>query len=78
MKEAWEESLDIVVVRSGVERYRWLCSDENKLPSPNDPATWRRWVVDEAQRDPSLPNIDEHLREASALPARVKPCGGCP
>lgn len=25
----WEEALEIVVAKTGVERYRWLCSEDN-------------------------------------------------
>ncbi len=77
------EALDIVVGRTGVERYRFLCSSANTLPAPNDPATWQQWIIDEAERDPTLPEIPpelmaEMMREANQWPPPVKPCGGCP
>lgn len=75
------DALNIVIARTGVERYRYLCSEANTLPSPNDRETWRAWIMSEAQRDPSLPDItvsSEEMREAEQWPPRVKPCGGCP
>ncbi len=77
------EAINIVVGRTSVERYRHLCSDANTLPEPNDPATWRRWIIEEAQRDPTPPEIPpevvaEMMREANQWPPPVKPCGGCP
>ena len=69
------DALDIVVGQTGVERYRHLCSEANTLKPPNDRAAYCRWIVDEAQRDPTLPNIDAHLAEAAGQPPRVNPCG---
>jgi len=75
-----DEALDIVIGRTGVERYRFLCSSENRLPAPNDSETWRKWVLKESAKDPweVLPDISAHLAEASIQPRQVKPCGGCP
>lgn len=68
------EAIDLVVARTGVERYRYLCLEH---PKPSVRAEYSRWIVDEAQRDPSEPDITAHLAEASAQPRTVRPCGGC-
>jgi hypothetical protein len=72
------EALDIMIARTGHERYRWLCSDENNLPAPNDRDTFRQHIIVQAQIDPSLPNIDEHLREAQQSTGKKGCCGGTP
>ncbi len=75
-----DEALNIVVVKTGVDRYRWLCSDQNANKPPNDPATWQRWIMEEAQGVHEYPDITAHLAEASRQPQspRVNPCGSCP
>lgn len=69
----FDAALDEVIARTGVSRYRHLVSDANTLPAPNDPATWRRWVVAEAARDPHLPPIAVDYGTGE-----TRPCGGCP
>ncbi len=74
-----EQALGIVVAKTKVERYRWLCSDENRLSAPNDRETWRRWIIDEAEGLNEFPDITAHLAEASAGQMQPKPCcGGVP
>jgi hypothetical protein len=75
----FKKSLEIMIARTSVDRYRHLCSDANTLPAPNDRDTWRRWIIDEAHRDPTLPDITASLAEAAGQPRRVNPCGSpCP
>ncbi len=73
------EALDEAIRRTGVERYRYLCSDANTLPPPNDPASWlvHMHVVAE---DPDL-----IIAQVEAMAARARSgetggagCGGCP
>ena len=68
-------ALDLVIARTGVERYRHLCSEANTLPCPNDCETWRRWIRSEAMGEPSErapAAVRVHYGEPSAAP-----CGGC-
>jgi len=67
------EAIAIVVTRTGVARYRFLCSDAN-------PDTWsregyRRWVLEQAGQpapEPSPPTPED-----LALRAHVVRHGGC-
>ena len=43
---SWQESLEDYVSRTGVERYRWLCSEDN--PNAMDREAYRRFVVEQA------------------------------
>lgn len=45
-----EEALNKVVSRTGVERYRWLCSDEN--PDHVSRGAYRRLVMSKATGEP--------------------------
>ena len=38
-------ALDQVVAETGVERYRYLVSDDNRLPAPNSAQDYRRWIL---------------------------------
>ncbi len=55
-------ALDRVVARTGVERYRWLCSAENPHPKPNDPATWQAFVYLLAQDPPECRDVTDAKR----------------
>ncbi len=68
------EAIDIVISRTGIERYRWLCSEENSLSKPNDREAWRQWIIDEANGLHELPDIEAHLTEAASAP-RSSCCG---
>lgn len=63
----WAEALEIVVARTGVGRYRYLCSDEHA-----DHARWRAKVVELATGDPP-PRSDAGRNARLALLAQ-----GCP
>jgi hypothetical protein len=68
-----DATLDECVRHTGVERYRWLCSDANDLPAPNSRDDWRRWVIER--------RWDVHPVAGVAVdytPVTPGPCGGCP
>jgi hypothetical protein len=67
----WTESLDIVVSRTGHERYRELCADAN--PDVGQRDAYRALMIRQATDEP------EPSPEDRALRAYVSghPCGGC-
>lgn len=64
-----ENALAECIAETGVERYRWLCSDANTHPSPNSAADYRRWILARGWKQ--------------AFPVDYRPvipsggCGGC-
>jgi hypothetical protein len=69
----WQESLEIMVSRTGHERYRELCAEE--WP---DHAAWRDLVIRQAQ-EPLPPAIDVDAQKKTPEPAVEWPCcGGVP
>lgn len=48
----WLDALDIVVWATKHERYRWLCSEANEQPPPNDRESYRRLMVSQATGQP--------------------------
>ncbi len=69
------EALEATIARTGVERYRHLCSSANERPPPNDPATWRAYMHTLAGGEaPSrAPTIAVDYGQGDA-----PPCGSCP
>jgi hypothetical protein len=49
----WREALGAVVARTGHERYRWLCSDDN--PDVVQRESYRRSMLDQCGQAPSYP-----------------------
>lgn len=47
----WEQALDLVVSRTGHQRYRWLCSEDN--PDTEQRAAYRRLVISQAVDQPT-------------------------
>ena len=39
---SWENDLEIAIERTKHERFRWLCSYQNRLPKPNDRESYRQ------------------------------------
>jgi hypothetical protein len=71
-----QEALEIVIARTGVARYRWLCSDENPAEhGPTGRETYRRWVISEAEGIPwvDVPAAGRSIVVSGTLPA---PSGG--
>jgi hypothetical protein len=52
---SWQEALETVVVREGVERYRYLCSD-----AYHDHAAWRAEMV-RREANPTYPSVGRHV-----------------
>ena len=73
MTDSESAALEVVISRTGVVHYRHLASDANTLPAPNDPATWRRWLVEEAAR-PAGESGTIRVNYGTSTPGR--PC--CP
>lgn len=63
----WAEALDDVVSRTGVERYRFLCSDDN--PDAATREGYRRLVVDLAGGGPQYPSLAEQAGSLAAAAA---------
>lgn len=51
----WQAALEIVVSRTGVERYRDLCSDDN--PDPETRAGYRSLMLTLAGQPPPIPTV---------------------
>jgi hypothetical protein len=67
-------ALESVVGRTGVGRYRHLCSEANALPAPNSPADWRAWVLREYRGDAhpaEYPSLAAQAGSALAAAGRV-------
>lgn len=67
------EALDIVIAATGVDRYRWLCSEQNAdVPSR---IAYRELVVRRAQGmpDPTVAHLDAAYAQHGAVPLP----GGC-
>lgn len=81
-----DQALEEAIRRTGVQRYRHLCSDANTLPSPNAPADWRRFVrsIAEGPLPMDFPLVVGNGRPATPVvvhyadPDAPRPCGGCP
>jgi hypothetical protein len=67
------QALDLVVARTGHDRYRWLCSAAN--PDAEQREAYRRLVLDLA--DGKLPPPRPVALRAEAEPIRWAPLGGC-
>lgn len=67
------QALDIVIARTGHERFRFLCSEAN--PSRDSREGYRALVLDMAEGRAPAPPAREQLRTAAA-PLPFKP-GGC-
>jgi hypothetical protein len=69
------EALAEAIRRTGITRYRFLCSADNTLGPPNDPATWRRFmhILAGATPPPRPITVDYGID-----PDAPRPCGGCP
>ncbi len=63
----WEECIDLVVIITNHQRYRWLCSDEN--PDVRQREKYRALVIRKATGEPDPPPL-------VPIPSG-KPCGGC-
>lgn len=66
--DEFHAALEEAIRRTGVARYRFLCSDANLLPPPNSAEDWRRHVREIAGRPahefPSLPAMAVNLAGA--------------
>ena len=65
----WAEALDVIVARTGVERYRYLCSEEN--PDPMTREGYRRLVVDLAVGGLQYPSLATQAGNALAAAGRA-------
>ncbi len=76
-----EDAMEAVIAQTGVQRYRHLCSDANRLPPPNAPADWRRHMHEilgqAGDPDVVIRRIEAMGRRAQAG-ERGGGCGGCP
>lgn len=68
--------LDEAVLATGVERYRYLCSGANTLPSPNSRDDWRRWILERRWEPGAVPESDRPTVARSLGLARAM--GRCP
>jgi hypothetical protein len=50
----FKQQLDLVIARTGVERYRYLCLEH---PDPRVRQQYRDWVARECARDPDAPAL---------------------
>jgi len=64
--------VDEAVSATGVERYRWLCSDANTLAGDNSREAWRRWIVERRWVPSDTPIALPH-----DYADRLPPLGGC-
>lgn len=75
----WGEALEIEVARGGVERYRWLCSDEN--PDEATREGYRVLMIRLATEQPILSTSLAQEFTAPAQPGAIafvpQGCGGC-
>jgi len=72
----WTDALDAVVARTRVERYRWLCSEDN--PDAESRAAYRSRMVELVTGEPD-PTSGVTPAEDLALQAHIAahPCGSC-
>jgi len=73
-----DDALDLVISRTGHERYRWLCSLGN--PDGEGRESHRRLVMEKATGEPQLVPRTEPIPADLQLRAYVAShgCGGCP
>ena len=83
MTADFDALLDEAIRATGVERYRWLCSDANTLPPPNSRDDWRRFILARRWEAPAVAPTEGRYVPAGSidLPAdyrdRLPPLGGC-
>lgn len=73
----WEEAVETMVARTGVERYRWLCSDANRMKAPNDVLSWRGFIIRQAFEIPESANQSVGREPLTPIPV-CGSCGGAP
>lgn len=73
----WLDALEIVATRTGVERYRWLCSEAN--PNPETRAGYRAFMLAQAgEPAPQPPPSDPWRAKIRACPHYEPGCCAMP
>lgn len=76
MSDDFESLLAEAIHATGVERYRHLCSEENRHPSPNSRDDWRRFILERRWERNTLPaEARPSVAESLAL---TRAMGACP
>jgi hypothetical protein len=70
-----EQALDILIARTGHERYRWLCSEDNPDVIGRD--AYRALVITQAEGKPTQDPAEVLGSEALRAYLADHPCGGC-
>ncbi len=69
-------ALDLIVSRTGHQRYRWLCSDDN--PNVAQRESFRAWVIQQAEADSIPAHIPIRITYAEDdAPRTRRGCGAC-
>lgn len=75
MSDDLAAALDEAVRATGVDRYRWLCSDANAMPAPHSRDDWRRWVLDRRWAAQALPEAGRPpVARSLALARAMRAC----
>jgi hypothetical protein len=71
-----DEALEEAIRSTGVERYRFLCSEANNAPPPNDRESWRRFILEGRWRpETSYPSVATMVGNALGAAGRFVASG---
>jgi hypothetical protein len=72
----FDDALEEAIRSTGVERYRFLCSEANALPPPNDRESWRRFILEGRWRpETSYPSVATMVGNALGAAGRFVASG---